>query len=620
MHLRVQDGAADIRVMTNWVESGFDHPVPRELWIDVRLWASSIDEAIERARSVAPFVASVAAFATNAEVGDMKPHLAFETTLGVTEREFVEYFLPDERGLVSQGRYADPEIVTETARAVLASSQWKGVSIALAHYFSALTHYHTGGEALAVAHLFMSAEALREPTLRNHCAETGDAEIKIMEAEGHETRGHLLAWVRRELIFAGDRAVHRAAKEASDGLEHGFKTVADVRALATKVCDETFRYVRTAIVNLLDVQDSARQSLLTTFGKPADAKSLYRRVTGVLVGEGDELAQPDRAYPVLEWNSSIASFALDDDGVPDARFTDRFTVRTADAIAVKLHRMEVYGRSRSGSEAREVDMQVVPANQGREKDEVLPFMRQVATAGVALGGSEAAREYSAPLAQLLILFNQIKGLYRAALILLEADHPDESMIIGRAIVTNAARLHEAAISDEPTRDALAFGWRRDSVIEAARIAAEWAARPAEEAESAGRLEAALAQIRSAADRFGVGDLRAFAVADKGLHVLDDDDYQNIDRLAGAIQHGWDVAAQSRMRRHEDGTVGLHDTAPDSWVYPLAAKFIGGGYLIAIRAARELFSWSDPEDRLYEAEEALQTLEDELEHRPTIEDG
>jgi hypothetical protein len=56
---------------------------------------------------------------------------------------------------------------------------------------------------------------------------------------------------------------------------------------------------------------------------------------------------------------------------------------------------------------------------------------------------------------------------------------------------------------------------------------------------------------------------------------------------------------------------LHDTAPDSWVYPLAAKYIGGSYLLGARAALTLFEWEDPDEQIHTAQQELEALEERL---------
>ncbi len=600
------DGSAEVRVLTNWVESGLAYPLPRELWFDVRLRASSVDEAINQARVLVSVIAAVVAFSTNAEIGRIEPHLAFDATRGASERAFVEYFLPDERGLVPPSREGDPDVIAATAEAMFKSSHWKGISTSLAHYHAALGSYYVGGESLAVGHLFMAAEALREATLADYCKRSGRSEAQIMSDERHEERGHLLAWARRELIFAGDKFVYTRAKDASDGLEHGYRTVSEVRELAESVCDKVFEYVRRAIVDLLELPHTARDQLLDKFGTPADTQSLRRRVTGSLVGEGDELAIRDKEYPILEWNSSISHFDIAEDGSPKVQFSDRFTVRTAESIAFQLRSMEFYGRSRPGAELNELDIKIESGDEGAARDRILPVMEQLRRAVAACGPGEAGAEFPQPLSHLLELFNRTKGLFRAALSLLREALPEEALIIGRALLRDAMRLRQAASSDEAETTALAFGWRSDSAAVAADLRAEWVKEHQARRAEGSKLGELQSQIREAAQRYGV-EPKSFAPTDELLSTLEDDDYANIDRLALAVEQGWDVATRSRRRPSASGDLGLYDTAPDSWVYPLAAKLVGGSYLIAAESAHQLFGWDDSDGQLAEGAKAVEKL-------------
>jgi hypothetical protein len=600
-------GKAEVRVLTNWIESGFSHPVPRELWIDVRLEAGSIDEAIDQARLLTSAVAPIVAFASNAGIGDIEPHVAFEITQGLTERSFVEYFVPDQRGLVGQSRAGDPEVIGATADAIFRSVHWGDITTALAHYFAALGHYRVGGEALAVGHLFMAAESLREATLSDYRAAKGRSETEIMANEGHEHRGHLLAWARREIIFAGDAEVHSAAKQASDGLEHGFRTVGQIRDLAEPVCDKTFTYIRTAIVDLLDLTQDARDALLKRFGTPADTQSLRRRVTGVLLGDGEELAAPGFEYPVLEWNSSLAQYDIDSDGMPTARFNDRFTVRTAEAIAFQVRSMEVYGRRQSEPELKQLNLEIQTADETKARDRVMPLIDQLARAVAACGPGARGAEFPLFLSHFLELFNRVKGLYLACVSLLQQGLAEESLILGRALMRDALRLMEAAASDEDTAKALAFGWKYDSAAAGEDLFNQWAART-EWAERPEGFEQLRSQILEVARSSGVAQPRSFAATDMLLARVGDVDYPNIDHLAGVVEQGWDIATRSRRRKSSEGTYGLHDTAPDSWVYPLAAKYIGGSCLIAMNSAIQLFAWEDPGGQVAAATSALKAFD------------
>jgi hypothetical protein len=547
------------------------------------------------------------AFATNAGIGPIEPHIAFEVTPGVAERDFVEYFVPDERGLVPQSRAGDPEVIVEVVASVFSTVHSKGIAAALAHYFAALGHYYIGGEALAVGHLFMAAEALKEATLAKYCSTSGRSEDAIMTADRHKDRGSLLAWTRRQQIFAGDEQLHSKVKRASDGLEHGFLSPAEVHSLAEPVCDQAFFAIRKAITDLLDLSQGARDALLEGFGTPADPHSLRRRVTGVLTGTGEELAQPGHEYPMLEWRSSIAHFDVAPDGSLEARFEDRLTVRTAESIRFQARSMEAYGRKRTGAELSQLEVTVQPAAETAARDEVLPFVNQLAEAVGACGPREEGTDFPQFLSHLLEIFNRSKGLFRACISLMQQGLPEEALIIGRALNRDALRLREAAEADETTRKALAFGWRYDSTAVAAGLLGG-AVDTVEAAMSQQNFERLKSQILDVAHRFGVEALRSFAAADDVLRTLEDEDYRNIDRLAAAIEEGWDIATLSRRRAGANGVVELHDTAPSSWVYPLAAKYIGGSYLMAAVAALRVFGWDDPGGQIAAAAAALEHLE------------
>ncbi len=79
---RFADRPAEVRVLTNWQDEGHPHPVPRELWFEVRLATDSINAAINDARVMSSMVAPVISFATNARIGQVEPQLAFEETVG----------------------------------------------------------------------------------------------------------------------------------------------------------------------------------------------------------------------------------------------------------------------------------------------------------------------------------------------------------------------------------------------------------------------------------------------------------------------------------------------------------------------------------------------------------
>jgi hypothetical protein len=61
----------------------------------------------------------------------MEPHVAYDNSPEVTQRDFVEYDIPDESELVSPGRETDADLVVAVAVAVLTSPYHQAVGTGL---------------------------------------------------------------------------------------------------------------------------------------------------------------------------------------------------------------------------------------------------------------------------------------------------------------------------------------------------------------------------------------------------------------------------------------------------------------------------------------------------------
>lgn len=96
-------GVARARAFTRWAPDG-PHQVPRELVIEVKGRAGTLAQAGATFSELAREIANMIAFIANVRVGPVEAHLAFDSDPGKSEREFLEVFLPDERGLVGDGR------------------------------------------------------------------------------------------------------------------------------------------------------------------------------------------------------------------------------------------------------------------------------------------------------------------------------------------------------------------------------------------------------------------------------------------------------------------------------------------------------------------------------------
>jgi hypothetical protein len=172
------------------------------------------------------------------------------------------------------------------------------------------------------------------------------------------------------------------------------------------------------------------------------------------------------------------------------------------------------------------------------------------------------------------------------------------------------RLKQASESSEEQRIALAFGWKHDSLEVRKRLIRQTDLSPTALAEGLAQLDARQEELRSSARSLGAGELMAFQDASNLATHLGDEDLPNIHGLAQEMVAGSDIATQSRLRQGSAAGMGLHDTAPDSWILPMAMKYIGASYLLAAAAALELFGWPDTMN-IGEKESRLKAVVDEL---------
>jgi hypothetical protein len=174
--LRIPDGRggyAQVRISTRWEDLGLEFPIPRELWMAVTVTATDIDAAVSGAAGVASALAMIISFCVNAAVEPPALHVAFNSTEGLSRREFMEAFLPGEAGHPRPGRWIDVEGLLAFGQAAFASSEAPRLFRALAQYQAALRYWNTGSRLLVLAHLYIACEVLTNAVQRLHQARLG---------------------------------------------------------------------------------------------------------------------------------------------------------------------------------------------------------------------------------------------------------------------------------------------------------------------------------------------------------------------------------------------------------------------------------------------------------------
>jgi hypothetical protein len=296
------------------------------------------------------------AFAGNAEVGMVDVHLAYDATSGVRERDYMQVYQPIEHGLPTPGRHLDTQLFVAFVEGMDKVADAGRMNRVVGHYDLALSHWHFGGENLAVGHLFMAAEALGRVIIHRKAQEVGSerdlARSMGISVEEHGWRSRMAARIRTDSIFAGDLDTHRAAREASDGLEHGFMEMSEVHRRALAATEKTLGYIRRATLDELGLTPEIRNELLKK--DPLDIKSMRKIMRGRFIGEADDPAAEGQEYPQLEWKSEVNRAWWGEPNRLEVSFTETYKVICADEVLFQGQMFEVKGRLRPGQEQKEL--------------------------------------------------------------------------------------------------------------------------------------------------------------------------------------------------------------------------------------------------------------------------
>lgn len=318
---------------------------PGHMWIDIRGGSPTLDDALALFPQAGLLLQPLLALSANAAVSHPEIELGFETTLGITERDFFQQYVPPERtGALRAGRLIDVQATLALMEFVSESPHRDRLLRAMGQYQISLENWTLGGSILAVSHLWMAVEALTKVRVRVEMELRKLREpAELAEKLGVEIK-KLDSTIRRDFIFRGDSNCYSKALEASDGFEHGFSAVDELRHLTSSVRDKTAEYVRREIFALSDLPQEVTQHLLASpFNEPQGPGMLAKYFFGKLVGSGESLAKVGNEYPILQWKQTINSTHVNDSKkMTDYNVTDLITPELADGISFKAERHEIW--------------------------------------------------------------------------------------------------------------------------------------------------------------------------------------------------------------------------------------------------------------------------------------
>lgn len=350
-------GPAVVTFRTRYADEGFESPIPRELWVEIRGEADcSLDEAINAYWSIANGLVPALAVATNAPIDDLDVHMAFDATPGEQEHEFFENFQPDQTGRPRHGRSAPLAETVAFLDAMSGSDEQPRLVRACAFYREALRYLRPGQEVLFIVFLWMAVEAMTKVALRRACVADKCTEDDLVTRWGLAASGAddetlrmakkgLDGEVRRRLIFHGDGECQRLTVKASDGFEHGFEDFDKIRARAVAATERgTAEHVRRALFELLPLPDATTATLTGgRYKKPRPNWLITKYMRGSFVGASDALAAPDEEYPLLTWAGRVSAFRRKEDGTHEVSFAENVTVKCGDGVQFQRGTLEVWG-------------------------------------------------------------------------------------------------------------------------------------------------------------------------------------------------------------------------------------------------------------------------------------
>ena len=414
----------------------------------------SLDEAITKFDVIARPIATMIGFVANVRVGLLEVHLAYDCAAGSQERPFLEAFVPDERGAVTEGRIVRQELLGPACVALLELPVDSArVSRALRQYELALRQWYLGGEWLALSHLYMAVEALTEAVLRKAIADRSmtdeelarSLDIVTDDPDRPRWRQILREQVREQMIFGADTDTYKTAKKASDGLEHGFLELDEIAAHALKCTDKTFRQVRRAIIDLLGLPAAVAGDLMTI--TPKDVQSRRKVIRGRLVGAAEDPAAEGELYPRLEWSSAVASVTREGSTF-QFRDNDKFSVRTHPAVSFQFDRLMIFSRLEEGqAQVRMSDQDTLlqPTPEPRSADMLAAVMPLVH----ATTAHAAETRQAMPGLLAFNLFGQGIAFFESAQVLISDRRPVEALPALRGLSVIASRFEQMTDESGP---------------------------------------------------------------------------------------------------------------------------------------------------------------------------
>ena len=336
------DRSVHLTALTRYIGDEALHTA-RELVCHLEIEADHLDEAIAVGTEAVSWLRPIIAFAANAEIGEPRPHVAYELVpSGKTGREFVQFhrvFRDDESP--QRSRFIHKGHTESVVAKISGNEDEQRLWRCLSQYSFALENWTFGSEFLALNHLWIGVENLSKATLRHKCRTSGLTEEQLavsydLDPADRNWRRDLLTAIRLNSIFQGDQSTHQLAREVSDGFEHGFRPANELQNVAAGICLQVFAYVRQAVLDCLELEAGISSAISAR--EPLDWRSAHKFVRGWLVGDPNDarLASPEVLYPQLSWGAKLKEMTIHHDESISYSYDETFTPHLGNGMGFKL--------------------------------------------------------------------------------------------------------------------------------------------------------------------------------------------------------------------------------------------------------------------------------------------
>lgn len=274
---------------------------------EIRGQGESFDAAEARLSAQLSNVLPILALAGNAAIAN--PLLVTSHGLDLSEPQpFIWYCTPPAADWFPPGRRTIGSALAHSLMtAVGHHPQTDLLHRAIASYREALGHWTPEEQLMAGEFLFIAAETLSRCIVEQRSADRSMTPKNLARLESRASVTALRRAILETEVFGGDGAALAAMESASDGFEHGYMAVEEVRGLMESVLERAMGHVRRSLIDTAGPERASVEQLLAKeYDEPRGLVPALQIIHGRLRRSDSNLPAPEMPSPAVEldWPSS----------------------------------------------------------------------------------------------------------------------------------------------------------------------------------------------------------------------------------------------------------------------------------------------------------------------------